>query len=299
VSFNIEVGETLAIVGPNGAGKSTLLRILAGACPPDSGKMTVRGLNVIEQISSLHKMVGFCPQENLFMNELTVLEWLNTLCILRGEPDFDCSELVAALGLEHQLKGRIGDMSGGNKRKVCLASALLGNPAIVILDEATSGVDFTSRTRIWSLIAGLKDTTVIMATHTLEECEKIADRIMVLAEGEVSVLETPTELRQMFKCGYLIETDEVNSARLEHILETHGIMNHGIEVREAKAKVVIPPDQQRSLAQVLGDINFNYLMSIQSLEDKIFSHIQEKEMAVLLQRDANHDADDDDLHPNV
>jgi ABC-2 type transport system ATP-binding protein len=100
-----------------------------------------------------------------------------------GEPDFDCSELIAALGLESQLTGGIGGMSGGNKRKVCLVSALLGSPAIVILDEATSGVDFTSRTRIWSLIADLKDTTVIMATHTLEEWEKIADRIMVLAEA--------------------------------------------------------------------------------------------------------------------
>jgi ABC-type multidrug transport system ATPase subunit len=97
---------------------------------------------------------------------------------------------VAARGAD-----RIGDISGGNKRKVCLASALLGSPAIVILDEATNGLDFTRWTRIWSLIAGLKDTMVIMATHTLKKYEKIADRIMVLAEGKISVVETPRELR--------------------------------------------------------------------------------------------------------
>jgi ABC-type multidrug transport system ATPase subunit len=124
---------------------------------------------------------------------------------------------------EDQLKSQIGDLSGGNKRKVCLATALLGDPAIVVLDEATAGVDFTSRTRIWSLIAGLKDTTVIMATHTLEECEKIADRIMVLADGEISPLKTPTDLRQMFKCGYLIETDKDHEDELRQILAMHSI----------------------------------------------------------------------------
>jgi len=270
--------------------------ILAGACPPTVGKILFRGLDITEHITIMHRMTGFCPQQNVFMNELTALEWFRTLCVLRGEPDFDCSELIAALGLESQLPGRIGGMSGGNKRKVCLASALLGSPAIVILDEATSGVDFTSRTRIWSLIAGL---TVIMATHTLEECEKIADRIMVLAEGKISVLETPTELRQMFKCGYLIETDEANSTQLRQILESHGIANPEIEVTEARAKVVIPSDQQHELAEMLRGISFSYLMSIQSLEDKIFSHIQETEMAQVLRRSAHHEVEHEELHPGV
>jgi ABC-2 type transport system ATP-binding protein len=146
-------------------------------------------------------MMDYCPQDNLFMNELTAAEWTKTLCILRGVPEFDCSELFSALGLNEQLKGRIGEKSGGNKRKVCLASSLIGNLPIVILDEATSGVDFTSRTRIWSLISSLKNTTVIMGTHTLEECEKIADRIRMLVDGEVSVLDPPTALRQLFKCA--------------------------------------------------------------------------------------------------
>jgi ABC-type multidrug transport system ATPase subunit len=206
LSFQVEIGETLAIVGPNGAGKSTLLAIMAGALPSTSGQARFRGLEATRDIECIHRMIGFCPQQNRFMNELKAPEWFHALCVLRGEPDFDYSELVAALGLEDQLELRLGDLSGGNKRKVCLATALLGNPAIAILDEATSGVDFTSRTRIWSLIASLNNTTVVMATHTLEECEKIADRIMVLADGEITALDTPTELHQKFKCGYLIET---------------------------------------------------------------------------------------------
>jgi ABC-type multidrug transport system ATPase subunit len=103
--FEIEVGETLVIIGPNGAGKSTLLGILAGACPPTVGKILFRGLDITEHITMMHRMAGFCPQQNVFMNELTTLEWFRTLCVLRGEPDFDCSELIAALSLESQLAG--------------------------------------------------------------------------------------------------------------------------------------------------------------------------------------------------
>jgi ATP-binding cassette subfamily A (ABC1) protein 5 len=247
----------------------------------------------------MHTMVGFCPQGNLFMDQLNTPEWLGALCVLRGVPDFDYSELVVALGLEHQLESRIGDMSGGNKRKVCLASALLGNPAIVVLDEATSGVDFTSRTRIWSLISGLKATTVITATHTLEECEKIADRIMVLAGGQISALKTPTELRQEFKCGYLLETDQANVPELTRIMATYGIERPQIEVVDEQARVVIPAEEIHVLTGILKDINFHYLMSIQSLEEKIFAHVHEHEMATLLNRDNDLNAEDEDMHPGV
>jgi ABC-type multidrug transport system ATPase subunit len=299
ISFEVELGETLAVVGPNGAGKSTLLGTLAGCCVTTTGKITFLGVDVTHDIESAHRMMGYCPQGNLFMNELTAPEWTKTLSILRGVPDFDCSELFSALGLNSQLTGRIGDMSGGNKRKVCLASSLIGNPPIIILDEATSGVDFTSRTRIWSLISGLKDTTVIMATHTLEECEKIADRIMVLVDGAVSVLDTPTALRQLFKCGYLIETARSNSEALQSILKAHGIDNAEIEINEDRAKVALAAGEHRVLVGILRDIHFDYLMSVQNLEEQIFSHVQEHEMQLLLRRDSVVQAEKVETHPRV
>jgi ABC-type multidrug transport system ATPase subunit len=285
ISFEVELGETLAVVGPNGAGKSTLLSALAGCCATTNGKITFLGIDVTHDIESAHRMMGYCPQQNLFMQDLTAPEWTKTLSILRGVPDFDCSELFAALGLEDQLTSRLGDLSGGNKRKVSLASSLIGNPPIMILDEATSGVDFTSRTRIWSLISGLKNTTVIMGTHTLEECEKIADRIMVLVDGAVSVIDTPTSLRQLFKCGYLIETAESNSNALRSILQTHGIEKPEFEITEDRAKVMIPAEEHGALAGILRDIDFEYLLSVQNLEEQIFSHIQEHEIQCVLRRD--------------
>jgi ABC-type multidrug transport system ATPase subunit len=299
IGFEIEPSETLAIIGPNGAGKSTLLGILAGCCPSSGGRIILSGLDITTDIRAMHSVVGYCPQENLFMNELNAPEWIGALCVLRGVPDYDFSEVFAALGLDQQMTGRIGSMSGGNKRKVCLASALIGNPAIVILDEATSGVDFTSRTRIWSLISGLKDTTVIMATHTLEECEKIADRIMVLSEGKVSVCDTPTALRQRFKCGYLIETDETHASELSSVLHQHGLGDESVEIAEGRASAVISAEEHGLLGGILKDITFKYLMSIQNLEEKVFSHIQEQEMAVLRQRDSAINADDEDHRPRV
>jgi ABC-type multidrug transport system ATPase subunit len=299
ISFKIEVGETLAIIGPNGAGKSSLLGVLSGCCPCDGGSIDFVGLDVTEDIEVMHRVVGYCPQENLFMNELNGPEWIGALCSLRGIADYDFSEIFSALGLNEQTTGRIGSMSGGNKRKVCLASALIGNPSIVILDEATSGVDFTSRTRIWSLISGLKDTTVIMATHTLEECEKIADRIMVVSDGSITVVDTPTALRQEFKCGYLIETEESNAEQLGVILRQHGLDGSSIEVNEGRATTVISAEEHGLLGGILKDMNFKYLMSIQNLEEKVFSHIQEQELSVLHRRDSTINADDEDHHPRV
>jgi ABC-type multidrug transport system ATPase subunit len=299
INFRIETGETLAIIGPNGAGKSTLLGILAGCCRSSGGSICFCGVDITKDIRAMHSLVGYCPQDNLFMNELNAPEWIGALCALRGVPDYDYGAIFSALGLDQQMTGRIGSMSGGNKRKVCLASALIGDPGIVILDEATSGVDFTSRTRIWSLISGLKDTTVIMATHTLEECEKIADRIMVLSEGQVSVCDTPTALRQRFKCGYLIETEEIHAAELRRVLVHHGLGEDVVEIAEGRARAVISAEEHGVLGGVLKDLSFKYLMSIQNLEEKVFSHIQEAEMSILTRRDSLVNADDEDQHPRV
>jgi ABC-type multidrug transport system ATPase subunit len=165
------------------------------------------------------------------------------------------------------------------------------------LDEATSGVDFTSRTRIWSLISGLKEAMVIMATHTLEECEKIADRIMVLSEGSVAMCDTPNALRREFKCGYLIETEEANGEELRAVVQRHGLDAASFEIADGRARVVISAEENGALGSLLKDITFSYLMSIQNLEEKVFSHIQEQEMSRLHRQGSDKLADDEDVHP--
>lgn len=280
ISFSVNQGETLAIIGPNGAGKSTLMSLLSAMMHLTEGHIYFKGIDIMQNIKAIHEVVGLCPQENLFMNELTADEWMKAVCSLRNEPNFDYDEIFMTLGLDQQKHYRIGKMSGGNKRKTCLAAALACNPPIVILDEATSGVDFTSRTRIWSIISGLSNTTVVMATHTLEECEKIADRIMVLVGGKIAELATPNNLRQIFKCGYLITTDEENGDEFERIAKEAGVRNSLIK-EDGKAKLSIPSDDSEALSHILHKVNFKYILTIQSLEEQIFNHIQMHEMKQL------------------
>ena len=277
VSFSVNQGERLAIVGPNGAGKSTLMSLLSGTLNLDDGNIFFKGIDIMKNSKKIHQVAGLCPQKNIFMNELTLDEWLKTICILRNNPDFDYEDILMSLGLEEQRNYRLGKMSGGNQRKACLAAALVCHPPIVILEEATSGVDFTSRTRIWSIISGLDRTTVIMATHTLEDCEKIADRIMVIFDGEIAYLETPNDLRQAFNCGYTIITDKENLDAFENIINEVGIDN-SIKIEDEKAELSISADNSMILSSILKKISFKYILSIQSLEESIFDNIHKHEM---------------------
>ena len=280
LSFSLSIGDILAIVGPNGAGKTTLMSLICASKLPTSGSIKFQGVDIAKNVKTMHRMTGYCPQDNIFLPMLTPIEWLDAICTLRGDKNYDYSPIISALGLEPQLKKRVGDMSGGNKRKVCLAAAIACDPSIVILDEATSGVDFTSRTRIWSLISSLKDKTIIMATHTLEECEKIADKIMVLSNGHIDDYDTPTNLREKYKCGYTIDTELKNKDELQKLIAEFSKESSTLcEVKEDRVKFILPMDDSLHISDILQKINFQYLLNVQSLEEKIFEHVQEVEDA--------------------
>lgn len=273
ISFEVNQGETLAIIGPNGAGKSTTMSLLCGCMEATSGEIFFNGVDILKDIRTMHRMVGLCPQSNICMNDLTPDEWLRFLCNLRNLGDYDFSSIIKALGLTDQMGYRISNLSGGNKRKVCLAAALICDPQIVLLDEATAGVDFTSRTRIWSIISSLKSTTVIMATHTLEECEKIADRVLILEYGRISHHETPNRLHEIYKCGYQIDANVLYKDELKHILEQNGV-TADLNIVDDQVLCTIPSSDPQLITNILHNIKFKYLLSIQSLEEKIFSQMQ-------------------------
>lgn len=277
ISFSLELGEVLAIVGPNGAGKSTLMGMLSCCKVPTSGNILFQGVNITENIQTMHQLVGYCPQQNLFMPELKAVEWVKAICELRNNPKYDFNPIFLALGLDTQ-KARIGEMSGGNKRKVSLATALACDPPIVLLDEATSGVDFTSRTRIWSLISSMKGQTIIMATHTLEECEKIADRIMVMSSGSIAHFATPTELRQNFNCGYLIDIEQKNADALRNVLRENELNIMQSPSSEGRTQFVIPSEKNVSVSSILRSLTFPFILTVQSLEQKLFEEITRHEM---------------------
>ena len=186
VSFKAAPGELLAVIGPNGAGKTTLLSILAGIRTPDSGTFAVPG------------EVGWVPQQAALYRRLTVEENLRLFARLEECPDVDAvvERMLDQTGLRERRGDQIGTLSGGNQQRVNIAIGLLSQPAVLLLDEPSTGLDPRQRERLWEFVLALADegTTVIYTTHHLTEAERYGNRLLVLADGESVFDGTPDEL---------------------------------------------------------------------------------------------------------
>jgi ABC-2 type transport system ATP-binding protein len=188
VSFSAAPGELLAIIGPNGAGKTTLLQILAGALTPTTGSVSLgRG------------DVGWVPQQPAIYSKLSVRE--NLLLFARLEKVRDVAGTVdgmlAQAGLSDRAGDAVGTLSGGYQQRLNIAVGLLGDPAVILLDEPSASLDPRQRERLWEFIAALArdgGTTVVYSTHNVVEAERYADRLLVLADGELLFVGTPAEL---------------------------------------------------------------------------------------------------------
>jgi len=176
VSFEARSGELLAVIGPNGAGKTTLLSILAGIRKPDSGSISIPG------------EVGWVPQQAALYRRLTVDENLRLFARLEAVGDVDgaVERMLEQTGLADRRDDQISTLSGGNQQRVNIAIGLLSAPAVLLLDEPSSGLDPRQRERLWEFVLGLAGggTTVIYTTHHLVEAERYGNRLLVLADGE-------------------------------------------------------------------------------------------------------------------
>jgi len=198
VSFDIEEGEFFGLLGPNGAGKTTLISILAGLARPTAGRVRVHGFDVQDDFALARRHVGIVPQELVFDPFFTVREALvfqSGYFGLRRDDDW-IDELLASLGLADKTAANMRQLSGGMKRRVLLAQALVHKPPVIVLDEPTAGVDVELRQTLWQFIAGLnrKGHTVLLTTHYLEEAEALCQRIAMLKLGRVIALEKTSTL---------------------------------------------------------------------------------------------------------
>jgi len=184
VSFEVTEGEKVAVIGPNGAGKTTLLQILAGVQQATSGSVTL-------DLGA----VGWVPQHPALYGKLSVAENLRLFARLERVPDVE--RTVERMLEQTDLRDRAGDevsrLSGGNRQRVNIALGLLAEPAIVLLDEPSASLDPRQRERLWQFLSGL-GTTVLFSTHDVGEAERHADRLLVLADGELLFTGTPAEL---------------------------------------------------------------------------------------------------------
>src|SRR6478672_7298000 len=198
VSFDIEEGEFFGLLGPNGAGKTTLISILAGLARPTAGRVAVLGHDVQSDYAEARRKLGVVPQELVFDPFFSVREALKIQSGyfgVRGNDDW-IDELLANLGLADKAQANMRQLSGGMKRRVLVAQALVHRPPVIVLDEPTAGVDVELRQTLWQFIARLnrQGHTVLLTTHYLEEAEALCGRIAMLKQGRIVALDTTRNL---------------------------------------------------------------------------------------------------------
>src|SRR5205085_7676158 len=198
VSFDIEEGEFFGLLGPNGAGKTTLISVLAGLTRATSGRVTVHGHDVQVDYGEARRKLGVVPQELVFDPFFSVRETLKIQSGYFGVKGNDAwiDELLASLGLADKANANMRQLSGGMKRRVLVAQALVHKPPVIVLDEPTAGVDVELRQTLWHFIARLNKAghTVLLTTHYLDEAEALCSRIAMLKLGRVVALDRTSAL---------------------------------------------------------------------------------------------------------
>jgi len=198
VTLKVKQGEILAMLGPNGAGKTTLISIICGIVTPSSGTVTIDGFDIIKDYRETRSRIGMVPQELNLESFETVFDTVSYSRGLYGKspkPEH-IEKILKDLSLWDKKEQRLRQLSGGMKRRVLIAKALSHEPKILFLDEPTAGVDVELRKDMWLVVEELRKTgvTIILTTHYIEEAEAIADRVAVINQGEIIVVENKKEL---------------------------------------------------------------------------------------------------------
>jgi ABC-2 type transport system ATP-binding protein len=204
VSFTIEKGEIFGLLGPNGAGKTTTIRILSTVIPSDSGDVTVGGYSLKTNPDEVRGLIGICPQELALYGDMSAFDNLVFFGRMAGLSSQEAREQAMAnlelMGLtERARKGKVDKFSGGMKRRVNLAIALMGHPQLLFLDEPTVGIDPQSRNNIFETVKDLRTRgmTILYTTHYMEEADRLCDRIAIMDCGKIIAMDTPHGLKSM------------------------------------------------------------------------------------------------------
>ena len=218
ISLKVKQGEILAMLGPNGAGKTTLISIICGIVTPSSGSVIVDGFDIIKDYRETRSRIGMVPQELNLESFETVFDTVSYSRGLYGKPPKPehIEKILKDLSLWDKKDQRLRQLSGGMKRRVLIAKALSHEPKILFLDEPTAGVDVELRREMWKVVDALRKTgvTIILTTHYIEEAEAIADRVGVINQGEIILIEEKKELLK--KMGQKTLTIELQE-RIEEI----------------------------------------------------------------------------------
>ncbi|MDB3909020.1 ABC transporter ATP-binding protein [Gammaproteobacteria bacterium] len=200
INLQIEKGEILALLGPNGAGKTTLISVVCGIVNPSSGTVSVDGFDIVKDFRKTRSIIGLVPQELTTDSFETVFNTVSFSRGLFGQPPSPShiEKVLRSLSLWDKKDNMIMTLSGGMKRRVLIAKALSHEPTVLFLDEPTAGVDVSLRKDMWQIVRELKEegVTIILTTHYIEEAEEIADRVGVINNGEIVLIEEKEKLME-------------------------------------------------------------------------------------------------------
>jgi ABC-type multidrug transport system ATPase subunit len=200
IDLDVRRGELISILGPNGAGKTTLLRQITTELHPTAGSIEVFNIDAVRTPQSAKQLMGITPQEAGVFDSLTVSEHFELFArfksLSKNQARLAAQEVIESLDLVAEAKKRVGSLSGGQRRRILIGLALLGRPPLLVLDEPTTGLDPSSRHRVWGVIrrAVTDGATVILSTHYMEEAERLSDRIAIIAQGRLIAFGTMDEL---------------------------------------------------------------------------------------------------------
>uniref|UniRef100_A0A3B3YYC3 Cholesterol transporter ABCA5 n=1 Tax=Poecilia mexicana TaxID=48701 RepID=A0A3B3YYC3_9TELE len=283
-TFDIYEGQITALLGHSGAGKSTLMNILCGICPPTNGSATIYGSPVAEiaEGSEMKQLVGICPQFNIIFDVLTVEEHLRIFAAIKGIPpadvDAEVTRVLKDLDLEKIMTAQAKNLSGGQKRKLSVGIAILGDPKILLLDEPTAGMDPCSRHQVWSLLKNRRaGRVIVLSTHYMDEADILADRKAVISQGQLKCVGSSLYLKIKCGVGYHLrmsisegcDTEKVASLMKQHVPKAKLSRQHDTELT-----FTLPFESMNTFSGLFSELDcqpqlgiINYGVSMTTLED--------------------------------
>ena len=256
ISFQIGKGEIVGLLGPNGAGKSTLMKIITGYIKPDSGTVKVMDMDVAEQPLEIKKHIGYLPEHNPLYLDMYVREYLAFASSVYHTDKKRIEQVIADTGLSPEAHKKIGQLSKGYRQRVGLATALIHDPEILILDEPTTGLDPNQLVEIRQLIKDLgRDKTLILSSHIMQEIEHLADRVLIINKGKIMADESLKTLQagqqQIIEVEFDVRIEREFLDNLPHISAVENIYNHiwclAFETQEDMRPAVFDFAQQQGL----------------------------------------------------
>jgi ABC-2 type transport system ATP-binding protein len=257
VNLEIREGEILALLGPNGAGKTTLISIICGLVSPSAGTVTVDGFDIVKNYRKTRELIGLVPQEltlPAFEKVKNTLSFSRGLFGKKANDDF-VEQTLIDLTLIDKKDTEIRMLSGGMKRRVLIAKALIHEPRILFLDEPTAGVDVELRKDMWNIVRRLRESgvTIILTTHYIEEAEEIADRVGIISDGKLLLIdEKQALLKKLGKKQLILELRKTISAI------PSALAAYDLELEEGGNKLIYSYDTQREytgIPQLMRDID--------------------------------------------